>query len=418
MFVKYIFVSALLFSTLLAQGRFLSSISAPSTEIVNLHSGVCDQECLRQLVYDGQAFSFIARFHADVREPELLFHYKRYINKLRIHHTLTAPDRKPFRIALLLPQKVIGKYAISTSKALMAYLLTRQNDFELEVFDSGEEDQEAIATTLEKIKQSGFQNLIAIVTERGARHVIQHAGEMQVYLPAINKSDLKMGEYPPHTLFGGINYEEQIKTLFSYSQTPVAVYYDQSPLGLNLREYAFKNSSQGILFDEAVEETGRRAFQRQISKKKKQLQESTILLNTPIVKTSLIMSQLTYHEIEPSLLLSTQINYNPILLSLTQEADREKLCLANSIGDSHPLLEENNHLLESDIRFDWINYSVSLGVDYFYTENSPYDTRFFHETIEDGQVQYDIKVLQAEANRFSQKPETEPTELPAMIPES
>lgn len=418
MFVKSIVFTLLLFSSLLAQGRFISSISAPSTEIVNLHSDLCDPTCLSELMSEGQIFSFIARFHADVRESELLFQYKRYINKLKITHTPTAPDRQPFRIALLFPQKVIGKYAISTSKALMAYLLTRQNDFELEVFDSGEESQEAIATTLEKIKQAGFQNLIAVVTEAGAHHVIQHAGEMNVYLPAINKHDMKRGEYPPHTLFGGINYEEQIQALLSYSQTPVAVYYDQSPLGLSLREYALENSAQGVLFDEAVEETGRRAFQRQITKRKKQLQESTILLNTPIVKTSLIMSQLTYHKIEPSLLLSTQINYNPILLSLTQEADREKLCLANSIGDTHPLLEENNHLLESDIRFDWINYSVSLGVDYFYTKNNPYDSRFFNENIQDGQVKYGISILQAEADRFKQKPETEPTELPAMVPES
>ncbi len=46
---------------------------------------------------------------------------------------------------------------------------------------------------------------------------------------------------------------------------------------------------------------------------------STIILNTPIVKSSIILSQITAFEVEPAKVLSTQLNYNPLLVKLTQE---------------------------------------------------------------------------------------------------
>lgn len=102
-------------------------------------------------------------------------------------------------------------------------------------------------------------------------------------------------------------------------------------------------------------------------KNNKTLLNSSIFMNTPLVKTSLISSQLRVYKIVPYMLLSTQINYNPMLLTLTQYEDRKNFYLANSIGKTTVEMEELNSLFGHDIVYDWVNYSTSIGIDYFYT---------------------------------------------------
>ena len=53
------------------------------------------------------------------------------------------------------------------------------------------------------------------------------------------------------------------------------------------------------------------------------LNNTSLYLNTQLVTASLIASQLRANDIRPYALLSTQVNYNPLLLTLTQYEDRD-----------------------------------------------------------------------------------------------
>ena len=146
--------------------------------------------------------------------------------------------------------------------------------------------------------------------------------------------------------------------------------------------------------------SSRVSFKR-IMKKNKKLQESSIFMNTPLVKTSLIASQLRYYELEPYALLSTQINYNPMLLTLTQYEDRKNFYIANSIGKSTVSMKEFNSLLGHDIVYDWVNYATSIGIDYFYTRFFiPVSSSAFKEIVKDRQVQYDVSIIQPKRYSF------------------
>jgi SRSO17 transposase len=127
-------------------------------------------------------------------------------------------------------------------------------------------------------------------------------------------------------------------------------------------------------------------------------------MNTPLVKTSLIASQLRVYDIEPYALLSTQINYNPMLLTLTQYADRKEFFIANSIGKSTVNMEELNSLFGHDIVYDWVNYSTSVGIDYFYTHYFvPTASRNFNENIVENQVEYDISIVKPKRYKFEKE---------------
>ena len=57
---------------------------------------------------------------------------------------------------------------------------------------------------------------------------------------------------------------------------------------------------------------------------------------------------------------------------------------ANKTDDN---LIEINKLLESDLIYNWVNYSVLVGIDYFLTNNS---SNLVSNSVSDNQVLYDI----------------------------
>ena len=62
------------------------------------------------------------------------------------------------------------------------------------------------------------------------------------------------------------------------------------------------------------------------------------------------MSQLTLYDTNATNVLSTQINYDPLVLSMTQYEDRKNMIIANSITQNNNILIETNSFLCSCYR--------------------------------------------------------------------
>jgi len=112
------------------------------------------------------------------------------------------------------------------------------------------------------------------------------------------------------------------------------------------------------------------------------------------------MSQLTLYDTNTTNILFTKINYDPLILSMTQYIDREKMIIANSITEENNVIIQANALLNNDIVYDWINYSTTIGVDYFYKQITGED-REYKTPIEDSQMIYDIKLIKPGFSKFS-----------------
>ncbi|NQY22312.1 MAG: hypothetical protein HRT40_13610, partial [Campylobacteraceae bacterium] len=72
---------------------------------------------------------------------------------------------------------------------------------------------------------------------------------------------------------------------------------------------------------------------------------------------------------------------------------------ANSIEKVNAELEETMNLLNIDINYNWVNYSILVGVNYLYDQNK--ENIIINEII-DNQVVYNTKFYKSTRNGFKE----------------
>ena len=391
---------------LIAQSSKISNIPLPRVYIQNLDIYPCDTSCMETMLEHGQIFSFLAHAdNTDIDNDELLQLKRIYTSLLNLG---TSGFGGEFKIAMLLPYKKIGKYAASTTNSVFSYMLSQNSDFSISSFKIESEAPEDIYGALENIIAEGFTFVIAPMTLTGAKTVIDINPHLHVYFPTVNIQDLNATA--PNFYFGGIDYKAQTQALFEYASSPLIIFHNKSKVSQKLRNYDLEAFAQlelpkkRLIEFEIEQRTSNLAH---LLKKNRRLQGGTVVLNTPLIKSSMIMSQLTLHDSNVSTILSTQINYDPLIFSTTQYRDRKQLYIANSIAQNSAILDETNRLLGNDISYDWINYSTSIGVDFFYSLITG-EPREYALDMYNNQVQYPIEIVNPGVSKFTKISSQEP----------
>lgn len=405
---------------LLAQSFMISNIPLPKSYIQNLDPYKCDEECLEEYLQNDMIFSFLA--HANRKLENKTLDEARVMSVSILNLGAFNPGGQ-LKIALLLPYKKIGKYASSTTNAAFAYMMTKSHAFTLKGYKVESEERSDLQSALSKIQEDGFNYVIAPLTNEGANNIISLDPEVNIYFPTINKNDINASS--AYFLFGGIDYQAQSDMLLKKAVSPLVIFSDKSPTGQKLafyQEERFKNpisleteealSSQEEMsvyknFQKKAEKkdtikyfiSGRTSNLEHYLKENEKIVNGSFFINTPIIKSGMIMSQLTLYDTNATNILSTQINYDPLLLSMTQYIDRKDMLIANSITEQNGVLIETNSLLGNDIVYDWINYTTTVGIDYFYNEITG-EAREYKVSLEGRQMLYDIELLRPSLSRF------------------
>ena len=433
---------------ILAQSFMLSNIPLPKTYIQDLDPYECDEVCMQDYLDNGQVFSFLAHAYKKLEnntqnEARVMF--------VSIFNLGSFNSGATIKIALLLPYNKIGKYAASTTNATFAYMMTKSHPFMLKSYKIENESTQEIQKTLQEIHQDGFNYVIAPLTKKGTQNIINLNPNINIYFPTIHKKDINTSSSTLY--FGAIDYEKQSNLLLKEALSPLVIFSDKSVTGRKLAYYQeaeylhptvikeeslFEQNSSSFFGDvisvfsqvEEVEDNeepldidkiqeDRTVLKYFLSRKttnlerylkeKEEILQGSFLINTPIIKSGMIMSQLTLYDVNATNVLSTQINYDPLILSMTQYIDRKDMVIANSITQHNNILTETNSLLSNDIVYDWINYTTTIGVDYFYSLISSED-RIFDAKIIDNQMVYSIELLQPSHSKFIQyvRPYREP----------
>lgn len=309
---------------------------------------------------------------------------------------MLSQNGEMIKIAVLIPQKTIKKYAITSVNAVMSYLLYQNYSFDLNVFNSGDEKEESIVKALNDIKAGGYHYIIAPVTAEGAVVIANRVTDTMVFIPTLHRSSVSATG--SNILFGGIDYEQQMALLSEYANERVGTFEDGSPLSFQLNALVKKNSAR-VFYEKRVESS--KVNFKSMFKGNTSLNSASFYLNTPLVTSSLIASQLRANSIYPHALLSTQINYNPLLLTLTQYEDRDNMFIANSIQRAPATLEEINTLFGHDIVYDWVNYATSIGADLLSTQffKDP-SQKVFKERLVNNQIVYNTTIVKAGRSSF------------------
>ena len=271
-----------------------------------------------------------------------------------------------FKAAIIYPSKVVGKYGSSTVNSVLGYLFYKNSNFEIETFDSTNEDFGNVYNAFNEAINKGYKRIIALYTPKGyeAINTITSLNNVEVYFPLLEKNNYSN---PADTfIFGSISYQNQIRKLLELSNGDNSHFYIEAPIGFKLKNI-YESMAYDIVFNKAIKATSNR-FKNLVTDER--LKHTTLMLNTPIVKSSIILSQLYAYEAENAAILTTQLNFNPLLISLTQYEDRLNLILANSIEETDPTLTEVMTLMDSDIRYNWVNYSTLVGINHLYSRNN------------------------------------------------
>lgn len=304
------------------------------------------------------------------------------------------------KIALVMPKKIIGRYSIASVDTIMGYLSARGVDFEFEVFDSKDEQSNSIRSICDQIQKRNFQFIIAIFTAKGAYEATKIDLKIPLYIPTVNANQIGFSpSINPMLFFGGISYKNQIQELLRlHEDGDLLAYNDDSPVGdrLSATLKEFIPEFQELTITNEIAAT----FNKQTEHQNTLGDRIEIFLNTPVVKSGLLLSQLRYSKKKITKFLSTQINYNPSITILTQKQDRKNLYIASSIGQTNQKLIEYASLLNSDLKFDWVNYSTALGVEMFFRFIFPDTLSFFSEVVQNNQVQYQTRIYQIDQRDF------------------
>ena len=381
------------FESNVTKNQSLSSIPPAKITYINLEPEFCDNACLNELIKADLLASFMARFEpAKIDDNALLELY------ISLGGEAILKVNKSGKIAVITPQKIIKSYANVVSNAVLSYVLKQDADIEIKFINSNDESPQSLTNAMQTARAQGFNYFIAALTSNGANIInsLVLSNEL-IYIPSVHSSFIINPK--PNLIFGGIDYKDQISALLAYSNEKIVAFDDGSSLGQKLNEYVRMQSSD---YHEASIISKDINLNDTLSKKSK-FNDASIFLNIPIVKASLVATQMRGFEIKPYALLSTQINFLPNIFNAIAQRDRQNLFIANSLNPINDLFLGLGDLFDVDFRYSQIGYSSAFGAEYIYTNFIDKSAdRIFTERVENSQVLYGVKIYNAKGDHFDE----------------
>ncbi|OUT14675.1 hypothetical protein B9N64_04410 [Campylobacter concisus] len=381
------------FESNVTKNQSLSSIPPAKITYINLEPEFCDNACLNELIKADLLASFMARFEPTKIDDNALLEL--YIS---LGGEAILKVNKSGKIAVIIPQKIIKSYANVVSNAVLSYVLKQDADIEIKFINSNDESPQSLTNAMQTARVQGFNYFIAALTSNGANIInsLVLSNEL-IYIPSVHSSFIINPK--PNLIFGGIDYKDQISALLAYSNEKIVAFDDGSSLGQKLNEYVRMQSTD---YHEASI-VGKDINLNDTLSKKSKFDNASIFLNIPIVKASLVATQMRGFEIKPYALLSTQINFLPNIFNAIAQRDRQNLFIANSLNPINDLFLGLGDLFDVDFRYSQIGYSSAFGAEYIYTNFIDKSAdRIFTERVENSQVLYGVKIYNAKGDHFDE----------------
>lgn len=309
---------------------------------------------------------------------------------IKTEESVLGYSGKKEKIAIIFASKVVGKYGSDTINSVISYLMQKNIDFDLRVYDSIYENQNSVQKSFDEASQEGFKNIIAVLAYEQSISYISNLNFFDnIYIPTLHKKNSFV--HSNNIIYGAISYEEQYDKLFRFANSYklVEIYDTDKISNLFLNYISLKGKKLNKRYQIVKSQTNFKSLFQNNSL----LNDSTIFLNSTVLQSAIVMSQLRVYEIYPDSILATQLSYNPMILTLSQYQDRKKMFIASSIGDSTSNLVAIGSVLGADIRYNWVNFSTLIGLNKIIFNNQ--DSEISGYKIIDNQVIYNISLYRA-----------------------
>lgn len=370
--------------------KVISNILPAKEVFIDLESEACNNECLLKLYRNDMLISFVARFDKKIANKELLKIYAYLLNE-------SIFESENNIIAVILPQLVIKSYTQIITNTLISYATQTNADVSIKFFMSNDESFNGISNALIKARQSGAKMFIAPFTPAGLNILNNLIDKNEIaYVPTINIENTH--NIRPNIIFGGVSYEKQIEKLLMLSESKISTFGDDSELSNYLND-KISQTSKAQIYD--VKIVGKDINLDHQIKSPSRVNNSSIFLNLPIIKATLIANSLKTKEIKPKNLLATQIIFNPHIINLIDQKDRQEIYIANSINIKNDDLLATNAIFSQDIRYDFTSFASNIGLEYFYVSFINQNAKKLFETNQtNNQIDYNIEIYKSKNYEF------------------
>jgi hypothetical protein len=290
-------------------------------------------------------------------------------------------------IAIVYSSNSLGKYLIKISDISSLYMLNTKEDFSLKYIDINNKN---LMSVLDTLKDDNISNVMIYIEKNNLEELLSYEDLefFDIYLPLINN---KQNQYK-NIVFGGIDYDEQLKLIKSIAHSHIIEVYDNNKRNKKLHNILDKSDVTSYLL------SGKYPNYKKFLEKHPLIKDSTLILNLNIVKSSILLSQITANEdLNITQAISVQNNYTPLLFVLTQVADTKKLVIANSITHMNKRIHDLNKLNTNNLKYNWVNYSTILGLEYLKYKK---DILFGEVKIVNNQINYKTKLYKTKKKSF------------------
>jgi len=289
-----------------------------------------------------------------------------------------ATQNTKVSFAVIIDKAKFFKFLPSMLNSINAYLIQKGVDFNITVYNndvniSSLPQKYIIDIETDKSKITNFKNYNKIF-----------------FIPTFNKDDFN--ETFKNIYFGGINFKQQLNQFDGFINNRLITVSQKSQISQKLLEYEKENpffiknyNVSNIDYDK--------------------LDNSFVILNTDTSKSAQILSKITSKNIKPLLIFSPQLCYSTSIIFLTQPQDTKKLLIANSILNPPSNIEDYANLLNSDIKYNWLNYATDVLVNKIYNLQNSEDMFYmndFHIYIFNNQINYHTKLYQIKKGAFKE----------------
>ena len=283
-------------------------------------------------------------------------------------------EEQKVKLALVIDKKKFFRILPSIVNSINSYFIYKNVDYNLKVFDLND--------SLNEITKD-YKHVIYFTTDKNEVYKLKDYNA-SFYLPIFEANDFN--ETFENVDFGLLDFKQQIRKLFSFipnADKAVVIHYPGS-IPQKLLNYEYEQNVSLEVFDYP-----------NIPYYK--LKNNYVVFNTPPSKTALILAQLTYKNLDTKLQLSAQINYDPLIIAITQPQNTQKLVIANSILNVPKDLEDINLNLFSELKFNWLNFVINALVNKIYNIQTQQDEFFLNDFglyIFNHQISYKTKLYQ------------------------
>jgi len=293
----------------------------------------------------------------------------------------------------------IKRYAINLQNMAISYALSQNPNINLTFKDIKKEKTLNLNKALKELNELKVKKIILLITENFKNKIDFQNGAFDdfdiVYLPVSKKhDDTQDGK---NIFYGSIDYEAQIDALLQIhrNDTNIVSLYEKNKVSKELDKILHSKAN----VSKSKQITSYTRGYIKFLKSYKGIDDSTIFLNTNQEKSAIALSQITTHNINATIILSTQINFSPKFLSTTQSIDRQKLIVANSIPNISPktTLINDIELLYPNIMDNWVSYSILIGLEFL---DKGEVTSFENIAIKDNSVIYPIDLFYYTNNKY------------------